>query len=219
MTNLPQTEILEVVIQFSKKEVILFGWETAKANVLFFLLLFLVLFAVNFVPALLSGMFNRDFPIISIVISIASYVVQIITSVGAVKIALKFVDGQKPALSDLFTYYRYGFKYFLSALLYGLIVGLGSLALIIPGIILAIRLQFCIYFVVDKDAGPIAALKHSWAITRGSARNLFLYWLVLIGVVLLGLLALVIGLLWAVPTVMVAGAYVFRKLASQTAAS
>ena len=94
---------------------------------------------------------------------------------------------------------------------YNLIV-LGIILLIILGIILAIKFQFFGYFIVDKGDGPIEALKKSSAITTGAKWNLFLLYLLLLLINLLGAIFLLIGLFVTIPTTMVAIAFVYRKL-------
>jgi uncharacterized membrane protein len=87
--------------------------------------------------------------------------------------------------------------------------------LIIPAIIWGIKFRFFSYFIIDKGAGPIEALKRSSSITMGAKWDLFLFGLLLIGINILGFLALVIGLFATIPTSMVAIAFVYRKLLTQ----
>jgi uncharacterized membrane protein len=90
------------------------------------------------------------------------------------------------------------------------------LLLIVPGIIWGIKFCFFDYFVVDKRLGPIEALKRSSAITRGVKWDLFVFFLMLTGINLLGAFCLLIGLFAAIPTTMVAQAFVYRRLLAQT---
>jgi uncharacterized membrane protein len=87
-------------------------------------------------------------------------------------INVQLVDGKKATFNDLFSQTSVLIKGVLAALLYGVIVLLGIICFIIPGIWLAIRLQFYKYLVVDKKMGPIEALKGSWNMTKGNVWNL-----------------------------------------------
>jgi uncharacterized membrane protein len=58
-------------------------------------------------------------------------------------------------------------------------------------------------------------LKESWRITNGNKWQLFLFGLVLIGLNLVGLLALVVGLLVTAPITWLAATHAYRTLASQ----
>ncbi len=53
-------------------------------------------------------------------------------------------------------------------ILYALIVALGSIALVIPGIYLAVRLYYFIDAILIDEKGVISSLKTSWRIVRGN---------------------------------------------------
>jgi|GEM_PF-2562291 len=65
------------------------------------------------------------------------------------------------------------FSYLFLKLLLGLIVFLSFLALIVPGVVLAIYLYFSIYFFVDQDLNIIEAIKKSWQLVRGRWWKIF----------------------------------------------
>ena len=52
---------------------------------------------------------------------------------------------------------------------------LGTLALLIPGIILGLRLFWADEFALIHRAGPIQALKESWKLTSGNIGSLFVF--------------------------------------------
>ncbi len=60
------------------------------------------------------------------------------------------------------------FPLVLCGLLYTLAIFLGTLALIIPGIILSLTLLFGVYAVVTDNLGPVAALKYSHNLVWGN---------------------------------------------------
>ena len=137
---------------------------------------------------------------------------------GLIKIVLEFVDGKKPKFSDLI-YYKPVVKYFVGTTIQGIITVVGFILLIIPGIIFSVRLQYVSYLIVDKDLGPVEAIKASWNITRGNTWNLFFFG-ILIGLInILGLLCLVVGLFITVPLSALASAFVYRKLLLQSKAA
>jgi len=89
---------------------------------------------------------------------------------------------------------------------------LGTLLLIVPGIILGIKFMFFSYFIVDKNAGIIESLEKSAELTKGSKTNIFLLALLLWLINAAGALCLGIGLIITMPLSMTAVAYVYRKL-------
>ncbi|MGQ0569421.1 MAG: DUF975 family protein [Armatimonadota bacterium] len=104
-------------------------------------------------------------------------------------------------------------------LIYAVFVAVGFVLLIIPGIILAARLSLYGFLMVDKGLGPRAALTRSAELTQGAVWDLFVFGLLLFGIVVLGALALFVGLFVALPTILMASAYVYRKLLAQAEGS
>lgn len=215
--------------KFSKKEALQFGWQITKQNLGFFIGLLIVAWLIFIVPDAISAISDllkkENSPFVSIVtiiafiVAIIGEILGIIVSLGLIKISLNFCDNLKSKITDIFSQYRLFFRYFFASILYFLIVVFGILLLIIPGIYLYIRLQFYDYFIVDKKSGIIESLKRSWAITQGNVWNLFLFDLLLVLINLLGALLLIVGLFATVPTSMVARAFVYRKLLTQSETS
>lgn len=199
---------------FSKKEAISRGWEIFKKNWKFLILVTVIVGAVNFLPSFFQNQIKENFPAVNLVISLALWFVQLVFSIGLIVIAIKYVDGKKPKLEDLWQHYRLFINYFLGSLLYGLIVFAGLILLVVPGIIWAIKFHFYEYYIVDKKMGPLEALSASGKITKGNKWNLFLLGLIFFGLAILGLLALGVGIIIVAPVVMIANAYVYRKLSS-----
>ena len=95
-----------------------------------------------------------------------------------------------------------GFKNYLNIVLVHLfvsaLIGIALIALIIPGIIVACRLAFVSYLVMDKDLGPIAAVETSWKMTRGHGWRIFLLGLTSILIGIAGLALCIVGIFPAV---------------------
>ncbi len=192
-----------------------FGWETAKKNIRFFVVVLLIVAAISFVFSLIDDSFPQDATVPRFIAGITSWVISSITSIGLIQIALNFVEKKPSKYSDLFTHYDRTVNYMAGSILYGLIVGLGLILLVVPGIYFGLRLQFFSYFIVEKNVGPIQALKASWEITQGHVWQLFLYGLIVTGINIVGVLCLFVGLFWTIPTTQVATAYLYRHLAKR----
>jgi uncharacterized membrane protein len=135
---------------------------------------------------------------------------------GLIKIVLKFCDNEKAELPDLFSCSHLFFKYLFGSIIYGLIVSAEMILLIIPGFIWAIKFYFFSYFIVDKNLRPIEALKRSSAITEGTKWDLLLFGLLLFGINLIGAIPFFLGWFVTIPSTMIAMAFVFRKLLSES---
>ncbi len=83
-------------------------------------------------------------------------------------------------------------------------------------IIVTVKLQFWSWIMVDQNSGVIDSLRKSWKITEGTNINLLLLSLILSLINILGVLALVMGLLVTVPVTTLATAYVYRQLEKQS---
>jgi uncharacterized membrane protein len=199
---------------FSKNEAIKFGWETMKKNLGFFIPAFIITGIILFFLEFLSELFKTGF-FISGMFQIAGKIVLIIFVLGYIKVSLKLCDGQPIGPADLFKSANLFFEYLAASMLSAVAVLFGFIFFLVPGIILGIMFQFYGYFIVDKGAGPIEAMKRSCDITRGMKWQLFLFGLLLALLNFAGFLALGVGIFTTLPAGLIASAYVFRKLSAQ----
>jgi uncharacterized membrane protein len=78
-----------------------------------------------------------------------------------------------------------------------------------------VQFGFFGYLIISHGLGISASLKKSSEVTRGIKGKLLIFYLLLFVINLAGLLCLIIGLFVAIPTTIIAGAYVYRKLLDQ----
>ena len=113
---------------------------------------------------------------------------------GAAYAWLRAARGSKPEVNDLFLPFRRNYLgTVIAGLLWQLAIGIGLVLFIIPGLILAVRLAFVPFLVVDEGLGALEALSESWRRTSGYSWTIVGAWLVGIVAVFVGLLLLVIG--------------------------
>ena len=79
----------------------------------------------------------------------------------------------------------------------GFIVGAGTLACILPGIFLGVRLLFAPIIAAVENASFGEAFTRSWEMTKGNFWNLFLLGLAAIGIYILGFCACCVGVIFA----------------------
>jgi uncharacterized membrane protein len=82
-------------------------------------------------------------------------------------------------------------------LVFALVI-LGMFALIVPGIIIACRLVFVSYIVMDKKLDPIEAVELSWKLTKGHGWQIFLMGFVSIFIVIFGFIMMIVGIFPAI---------------------
>jgi uncharacterized membrane protein len=112
----------------------------------------------------------------------------------------------------LFTQIHRVLIYVASSIIFGVMVLIGLVFFIVPGIYIGIRCHFFGFFIVEEGCGPIDALSRSAELTKGNVGNLFLWWLMLFGINVVGLLALGVGVLITAVITMLATAVVYRYL-------
>lgn len=189
-----------------------------KSNFWFFVGVLIVAWVIVAIPSGLANVVQKESSGFAFLFNVISWIAQLIISIGFIRIALRFLDNEKPVFNDLFSFPPYFWRFLGGSILYGLIVAGGIILLIIPGIIWAIKFQYFGYCIIDQNLDPVDALKKSSAITNGMKWELFGFGIVLALVNILGVLILFVGLFTTVPTTLVAYAFVYRKLLEQTEA-
>jgi len=98
------------------------------------------------------------------------------------------------------------------SILVGLAIGIGFVLLIVPGILAMLFFMFSTVIVIDRDLGPIEAMKESMRIGRGCRWSLLGLVVLLALIVFVGMLALFVGLLVAMPVATLAFIHAYRVL-------
>ena len=134
---------------------------------------------------------------------------------GYAKYVLDFVRGKQNV--DWKEVINYSLKHFGLFFLVGLLVALnifvGTLLLIVPGIIAEIGLIFYQEVAADNtDLGIIDILKKTWSITNGHKMDLFIFVLSFIGWFFLVGITFGIAIIYVMPYFMVATVLAYEKL-------
>ncbi len=189
---------------FDPMQPIRFGWNTFRDNLQFFVILMIVVGVLYNVPGLIftaaftlyEGALQSALPEtlipITVTMAIVSAVIYIVIELGLLQIALSFRDGKVPDFKELFGGYPLFLNYLIASIIYGLMVAVGLVLLIVPGIYLGLKYQFYGYAIADKGMGPIDALNESGRMTEGAKQNLLLFWLTLYcGIIVIMLIVMI----------------------------
>ncbi|MGH2360623.1 MAG: DUF975 family protein, partial [bacterium] len=190
-----------------------------RRNFGFFIVMLIVTSIVDGIPGQIQWDTRERAPLISALAGLLGAAIGLVTSIGWTKILLRFVDGEQPSHADLYAHHALLFKYLLVGVLYALAIVAGLILFIIPGFLAAVRYSMASFLVVDRGMGPLEAMRKSAEITRGQRWHLFVAGLVSAGFVVLGAVALLIGLLWTFPAAMVAVAFIYRRLSPREPAA
>ncbi len=138
--------------------------------------------------------------------------------VGVSRAVLGLIAGKPPTVGMMFEGFDRLGQAFLAALVTGLLIGVGTLFLIIPGIILAIMWMFVYFVMAETNLDFWPAMEYSANLTAGYRWELFCLLLACLVVYVLGMLACGVGLVVAVPVIVTAIALSYRFLQARQAA-
>jgi len=165
------------------------GWDVVKADLGTYVLITLVFFILNGVP-FIQGALIAGFHIYT----------------------MKKLAGRRAEFSDLFG----GFNFFLHTLVASLLIGffvfLGTLFLIIPGLIVAAMYKFTYLFIVDKRMEFWPAMKASHAVVKNDYFGFTMFLILAFLVNVLGFCCLIVGLLVTVPVTIAAITVAYREI-------
>ena len=118
-----------------------------------------------------------------------------VVNYGGDMIFVQSVRKIKPDFEMLIKGFWTNYLYIILAnLLVTALIVLGCFALLIPGIIIACRLVFVSYIVMDKKLDPIEAVELSWKLTRGHGWRIFAMGIISFFILIFGLCLFLIGI-------------------------
>lgn len=125
-------------------------------------------------------------------------------SLGWFKVLLHLYDYKKGSFRALFAHPRLLLTFATASVLYGIIISLGAIAFIAPGVIFALMFIMFGYVIVDKKAGIIESFRTSAHITYGAKWRLFLLMsiIMLISLLLEPIDNAVLLRLWGLPQIL-----------------
>jgi uncharacterized membrane protein len=132
---------------------------------------------------------------------------------------LKAARGDKLETKDMFEAFKNYWNAVLASLLVFIIIIIGLILLIIPGIFFACKLAFTPYLVVDRKMAVMEALEESWRMTGGHAWKVFLIGLLAIPICIAGLLCFIVGIIISIMWVSLAFASLYHAVSSLEKAS
>jgi hypothetical protein len=131
---------------------------------------------------------------------------------GVLMLAVRRIQGHDTEFGSVFSYFPKMLPLTLAGVIVALITYAGLALLIIPGIFLSTCLMFVQILVVDRNIGPIEAVKLSLSVVKGRFWHVFGTMFVAGCFVLLSVLPLGIGLIWSLPWMYLVMAVMYRSL-------
>lgn len=197
---------------FSKAEALRFGWRTLKTRLAFLVGLMGLILVLNLLPEVGRWQTEEAAPPLALFWVVAGYLLQVATQLGLIRISLELVDGKQPRYRDLFGDLATFGRFLAANLLFVLIVAVGLLLLVVPGLVWSVKYQFAPFLIVDGRRGIQEVFRISGEITAGVKWEVFLFFLLVMAINLAGFLAFGIGFFTTLPATMIAYAFVYRQL-------
>lgn len=202
------------------------GWELVKGNMVIIVVTFLVVAAaglMDYFINLISGsatdamIYRQEFSPTGVALvllsSILNALLQTVFMGGLYMYYLKLIRGQEAGIADAFSGFSHAFvQLALLGLVQGVLVLIGCLFCLVPGIYLAVAWIFAAPLVIDKEMGFWEAMSFSLKVVNK-------HWFVVLGLILVvglvsacGIIACCVGVLVTIPVGYVALMYAYEDI-------
>ena len=136
---------------------------------------------------------------------------------GVIRTGLRIADGETPGVGSLFSY-RNAPRIMLTSFIVSMVTLIGFILCYVPGLAFGLFAGFTLYFVLDHQQGPIAAIKSSFSLVKANFGNALVAILLAGLVAPAGFIACFLGLIFTVPFAMLLHVYTYRFLSGGTVA-
>ncbi|WP_395657161.1 hypothetical protein [Nocardioides sp.] len=156
--------------------------------------------------------------IVSWLFSLLTWIISMIIGAGIVRAALDITDGRQLEGTSILKPHKLG-DVILASVLIGIATFVGFILCVIPGLLVAFFTSYTLYFLMDRqELGAIDAIKASFEFTKNNAGNVILWFLISLVAWFVGALLCGIGLIVALPVVLIGTAYTYKTLSNQPVA-
>ena len=214
---------------FSVNEIMSEAWNFAKNNIWILIGFTAVQFVVILIiTSLLTGMFGGESTAAVLIQNVILSLFDAFFTVAFYQVIFKQIDEEgEPEFPDFVPNFMKALNFVLVKLIIGIIlvflIGIISsiffmntpdidttdvlnprlwpifLLIAVPVTYFTIRLCFVVCFIVDQESGASESISQSWTLTKGHFWLIFLLFAIILGLNILGAMALFIGLLFTVP--------------------
>lgn len=147
-----------------------------------------------------------------------SFLAQLFIQSGIVKGSLDLTRGKPISLGSMFSGIDF-VQVLIASLILAVATIIGIVLCVLPGLAVMFLTSFTLYFIIDKELPAIEAIKASISFTMANAGTLIVFFLACIAAYIVGALLCGVGLLVAIPVVVIAQAYTYRTLQGEQVAA
>jgi uncharacterized membrane protein len=191
-----------------------YGWQKFQQNVGPLLIAVLIPVVVQIVLSIIGRAVNST-PVL-ILFEIVSIALGAAAGIGIYRVALQITAGEPADIGKAFAYDRWG-EWIIFSIIFGLMVGIGLLLCIVPGLLVLAFFGLAPFFFLDQRMSLGEALTASRMAVQ--TKGLALPILLCIVVGFLGIILCFVGVLITEPIAYVAVAFLYRYAAGQSVAA
>ena len=201
---------------FSATDAIGYGWRGFTQNIGPLVVIGLILVLTSIATNWLSRGFDNW--LLSLAGSALALFISLVIGLGLIRAALAIVDGRRPSVEELLSTRDIG-PYFVASIIVAVIVTVGLLLCVLPGLIAGFALQFYGYAIIDHkvdavatapQSSPTGAIRASTQVVSANVGPLILLALLCFVLNIIGAILCGIGLLVTLPVTAIAVAYAWR---------
>lgn len=158
--------------------------------------------------------FLFGYGIAMVVMILGSFVIQM----AIIRATLMITHGEEVTLNRMFSTDRLG-SFMGAAVLVALGTYIGTFLCVIPGIIVMFFSFFFGWFVIDKQMGAMDSIKASWSLVNNNMGTMVGFFVGCLIAYVIGAILCGIGLLVAVPVIVLATGYVYKRTQGEAVAA
>jgi uncharacterized membrane protein len=201
---------------FSIGETFSKGWQVFKEKWAYVYLVGIVTLIASTVPSMvISGLIPESQSGLMLLFQFLNFVWSSIVAMGNIYILIRVVRGEPTEIADLIKPAKHVGQYIWATIRYSIMVMLGLLLFIFPGLYWGMKYMYVPYLIADKGMKSGDAFKLSGQMTQGVKLKLVLFSIVTVLFNLVGLLAVGLGLLITIPVTCLAQVAVYQTLLAQ----
>jgi hypothetical protein len=206
--SLPRAKAMSTAATFSIDEVYRSSWSIFKEKWSFIYIVLIAMIVLSIPNSIANGLHGSGSGLLRIVTMLWSMIV----GLGITYIMARVARLEETALGDFLKPLNSFWSYLWGSIRVGFLVIVGLLLLVIPGIYWAIKYAFVPFLMTADDAFRLSA-----KMTKGVKWSLVMIMVINILVIILGALALGVGLIVAIPFVYLVQLVVYNMLYAQVA--
>ncbi|PUA81331.1 hypothetical protein [Nocardioides currus] len=154
----------------------------------------------------------------SLFFGVLSFLAQLAIQAGIVKGALDITQGQRLSIGTMFNGINW-VQVLIASLILAVATIIGLVLCILPGLAVMFVTAFTLQFIIDKDLPAVQAIQASAKLVMANAGTVLVFFLACLAAYFVGAILCGIGLLVAIPVVVIAQAYAYRTLQGEQVAA